>query len=261
MIWLAALGGGSFVILSLVLGPRLLALSRKTQRLPEFAMGLCLLLMGGLGYPLATIGRAVTALPQDIRGMLIGCSALCLTIGFAALAIFTWKVFRPQSTAAEVATGAALILLAVSLPAEAVWPGLVESAISVEPYPGMPGYMRVVVGLATLYWAGVEAALFAHSLRRRMALGLADPVVADRIFLWAVAISCASINYTTSFALSLVGIDLVSSPVGALVVGTLGMSSTAAAWLAFLPPAAYLRWVERRATALDATPRPLSTTP
>lgn len=249
MVWLAALGGGSFVLVSFVLGPRLLVLSRSTRQVPELTMGLCLLLMGGLGYPLATLGRAVTALPDDLRGLLLGASALCNTIGFAALAIFTWRVFRPRSPVAELMVVAVSVVLAVLLPAEAVWPGLVESALAAEPYPGVPGYLRVVVGLAILYWAGAEAALFARKLRLRLALGLADPVVADRVRLWAIAISCASVNYTTSFVLSFVGIDLASSAAGALIVGSLGLSSSIAAWLAFLPPAAYLRRVEQRAGA------------
>lgn len=253
MVWLAAIGGGSFVLVSLVLGPRLLLLSRATRQLPELTMGLCLLLMGALGYPLATIGRTVTAAPDDVRGLLLGCAALCNTVGFVALALFTWRVFRPGAWLAEAAVVAASLALALLLPAEAVWPGLVESALSVEPYPGAPGYLRVVVGLLILYWAGAEAALFARRLHRRLAIGLAEPVVADRVRLWAIAITCAAVNYTTSFVLSFVGIDLASSALGAVVVGTLGLASTVAAWLAFLPPAAYLRRVEARKRLVPAS--------
>lgn len=243
MLWLAAAGGGSFVLVSLVLGPRLLALSRRTGQLPEFTMGLCLLLMGGLGYPLATVGRAVTALPDDVRGMALGGSALCNTIGFAALAIFTWRVFRASSIAAEIGVALCLFTLALLVPAEAVWPGLVESALSAQPYPGVPGLLRAALGVAVLYWASLEAALFARQIRRRLSLELADPVVADRVRLWAIAISGASVSMTISFALSFRGIDLASSSLGAGIVGVLGLLSAACAWLAFLPPARYTRWV------------------
>jgi hypothetical protein len=250
MIWLAAFGGGAFVLVSLVLGPRLLALGRSRRQLPETTIGLCLLLMGALGYPLAAVGRAVIALPEDVRGLLVGCSALCNTVGFAALAVFTWRVFRPGSALVEAAVAAAIAVLAFLLPAEAVWPGLIASALSVEPYPGMPGYLRVVVGLSILYWASAEASHCASQLGRRRAVGLADPVVADRLRLWAIAMSCASVSYTTSFVLSFQGIDLASSPLGAAVIGGLGLVSAAAAWLAFLPPAAYLERVRVRAGAV-----------
>jgi len=246
MIWLAAIGGGSFVLVSFVLGPRLLSLGRSRRELPEFTMGLCLLLMGGLGYPFATVGRVVTALSDDVRGLFLGCSALCNTVGFAALAIFTWRVFRPASVLVEVMVALCLTALALLVPAEAVWPGLVESALSVEPYPGAPGYLRVVVGLGILYWSCLEAGLFARQLQKRLAIGLADPVVADRVRLWTIAMAGASVSYTTSFVLSFLGIDLPAAPLGAMTVGILGLVSAASAWLAFLPPAAYLRRVRAR---------------
>jgi hypothetical protein len=249
MVWLAAAGGGSFVLVSLVLGPRLLALARRTGQLPEFTMGLCLLLMGGLGYPLATVGRAVTAFPDDVRGLALGGAAICNTLGFAALSVFNWRVFRPASVAAELAVALCVTALLVLVPAEAVWPGLIESALSAEPYPGVPGYLRVVIGICVLYWASAEAAIFSGRIRRRLALGLADAVVADRLRLWTIAISGASVSMTTSFVLSFQGIDLAASSLGAAIVGTLGLVSAASAWLAFLPPARYTAWVNARAGA------------
>ena len=252
MIWLAAIGGGSFVLVSLVLGPRLLFLGRSRRELPEFTMGLCLLLMGGLGYPFATLGRVVTALPDDLRGFFVGCSALCNSVGFAALAIFTWRVFRPRNGPAEGMMALCIAALALLVPAEAVWPGLVESALSAEPYPGAPGYLRVVVGLGILYWSSLEAGLYTRQLQRRFAIGLSDAVVVDRVRLWAIAMACASVSYTESFALSFAGIDLPASPMGAMTIGILGLVSAASAWLAFLPPAAYLRWVEARAATVTA---------
>jgi hypothetical protein len=74
-------------------------------------------------------------------------------------------------------------------------------------------------------------------------------VVADRVRLWAIAMSCASVSYTTSFVLSFEGIDLAASSLGAATVGTLGLASAISAWLAFLPPAAYLRRLRARAAA------------
>jgi hypothetical protein len=253
MIWLAAIGGGCFVLVSLVLGPRLLFLGRSRRELPEFTMGLCLLLMGGLGYPFATLGRVVTALPDDLRGLFVGCSALCNTVGFAALAIFTWRVFRPRSGPAESMTAVCIAALALLVPAEAVWPGLVASALSKQPYPGAPGYLRVVVGLGILFWSTLEAGLFTRQLRRRLAIGLGDAVVADRVRLWTLAMAGASVSYTTSFLLSLAGIDLPAAPLGAMTIGILGLLSAASAWLAFLPPAAYLRRVEARAASVSAS--------
>lgn len=247
MIWLAAAGGGLFVLVSLTLGPRLLVLAHRTRQLPELTMGLSLLLMGGLGYPLATVGRAVTALPDEWRGLALGAAVLCNTVGFVALLVFNWRVFRPASVVAESAVALCVVVLALLLPAEAVWPGLIESALSSEPYPGVPGFLRVLIGLAVLCWASVEAGMFAVKLRRRRALGLGDAVVADRLLLWTIAISGAFVSMATSVVLSSRGIDLASSSLGAGIVGTLGLVSALATWLAFLPPARYTGWVRGRA--------------
>ena len=56
--------------------------------------------------------------------------------------------------------------------------------------------------------------------------------------------------------LSFAGIDLPASPLGAMTVGILGLVSAASVWLAFLPPAAYLRWVAARGRFDDRWPRP-----
>lgn len=117
------------MLVGFVLEPRLLALGRSRGQPPEFAMGLCPLLMGGLGYPFATVGRVVTALPDDVRGLFVGCSALCNAVEFAALAVFTRRVFRPASGWVEAAIAIRISAFALLVPAEAVWPGRVASAL------------------------------------------------------------------------------------------------------------------------------------
>ena len=213
--------------------------------------------MGGLGYPFATVGRVVTALPDDVRGLLVGCSALCNTMGFAALAIFTWRVFRPGSRLVEVLVAACLTALALLVPAEAVWPGLVESALSVEPYPGAAGLparggrpRRSSTGRA------LEASLFGRQLERRLAIGLADAVVTDRRAAsgrsrWRAPRSATPRVRARRF----LGIDLPASPLGAAMRSASSASSRPrSAWLAFLPPAVYLHRVRTRAAmALAAT--------
>lgn len=74
-------------------------------------------------------------------------------------------------------------------------------------------------------------------------------MVADRIRLWAIAMTSAFLSYTTRFVLPFRGIDLARSALGAASVGGLGLVSAASAWLAFLPPAGYLRRVRARSEA------------
>ena len=68
---LAAIGGGAFVLVSLVIGVRVMWLARRTRGLPEFAMALGLLLMGGLGYPILILAQFGSFLSDGARVLLI----------------------------------------------------------------------------------------------------------------------------------------------------------------------------------------------
>jgi hypothetical protein len=82
---IAAFGGLAFVLASLVLGVRLLALAARTRRLPEVCIGLALLLMGGLAYPLIMTARMAVRLSGPVR---IGVMALAiLLMGIGTLAV------------------------------------------------------------------------------------------------------------------------------------------------------------------------------
>ena len=52
--------------------------------------------------------------------------------------------------------------------------------------------------LATLLWTGIESLAYSSALKRRLVLGLADPVVADRVQLWGIGMLLASVmSYRT----------------------------------------------------------------
>ena len=57
MVWVGAIGGGSVVLVSLVLGLRMLLLARNTRAVPEPTLGLGLFLMGGISYPIFVAAR------------------------------------------------------------------------------------------------------------------------------------------------------------------------------------------------------------
>jgi hypothetical protein len=59
--------------------------------------------MGGLGYPFATLGRAVTAFPDDVRGFLVGMlgpvqhAGLRSSLGLVS-ATSAWLAFLPPAS-------------------------------------------------------------------------------------------------------------------------------------------------------------------
>ncbi len=246
---LAAIGGGAFIVTSLVMGVRLLLLAGRTRELPEFAVGFALFLMGGLAYPLIVVARFATPLPEGLRIVLASLALLMNGAGTVAIAVFNWRVFRPgEPWARSVVLGLACAL-AGSLVLQALTPGLREAALH-----NRGAGLRVfffLIGLP-LAWASWESLRFHSLLVKRMKLGLGDPVVADRMWLWGISILAAFLSNLATSVSSFFGVDIAVSTFGALLIAPLGLLAAGAMWLAFFPPEAYLARVAARATASEA---------
>jgi len=238
----AGVGGGAFVLVSLVLGIRLLALARRTRELPELACGLALLLMGAIGYPLLAIVQQGTGVPVGVRVGLLVAQMLCHVVANTAFCIFTLRVFRPRARWARLLTAAVSGAVVASIAIQAVAPGL---AAFVETGRGIWRF-HAVIATVPLLWAAFESYRYHGRLQRRLQLGLADPVVADRFRLWAISTLLAAAVTAVSIALEIRGSALVNAPVGGLAIGAFGSTSAGAMWLAFMPPAAYVRRVAAR---------------
>ncbi len=242
MLILAAIGGGAFVLASLVVSLRLLALARRTRELPEFLIGLGLLLMGGIGYPLSTLARLSTE-SVDVQAGLFAFHALLSLTGQSAVALFNWRVFRrDEGWGRGFALGFIGLMSAVLL-WQTMSPGWrVFAQEERGPWALLPAFSLIVLG-----WAGVESLLYYGKLRKRLTLGLAEAVTTDRLRLWAIAMLAA---FTTSLLvqlLRLMGVKMTGEVTG-LIVGPLGVVSAGAMWLAFMPPRRYVDWVVARAT-------------
>jgi hypothetical protein len=99
-------------------------------------------------------------------------------------------------------------------------------------------------------WVAAEALHFRAQLRRRLALGLAEPLVAERLSLWsfaaiarmglvtmAPAVTAAALSAAQRAALT----PWLLSASALLILGT-----CIAYWLMLAPTETYRRWVERR---------------
>lgn len=106
------------------------------------------------------------------------------------------------------------------------------------------GYLtQQLAGLLVLAWTACEALRHAAALRRRLRLGLADPVVANRVQLWggAMALSAGMAAFTTTG--QVLGVDLMATTAGMAVISCLGVVAAGSIYLAFLPPRFYTAWV------------------
>jgi hypothetical protein len=247
MLLLAAVGGGAFVLASLIVSLRLLALARRTRGAPELLIGLGLLLMGGVGYPLSTTARLLESAPEW-KAALFAVHGLLSLVGQGCVATFNWRVFRPGEAWARALALGFVASLAALLLWQGVAPGWVAYAqSSAGPWSWLPLYSLFVLG-----WAALDAGLYHLKMRRRLALGLADAATVDRLRLWSIAMGAAFTTSAIALALRAGGVAMTPTVAG-LVVGPLGIVSAGAMWLAFLPPRRYLAWIHARARAAEGS--------
>ena len=246
---IAACGGLVFVLASLVLGARLLALAARTRRLPEICIGLAMLLMGGLAYPLIMTARMAVRLSAPTRLGVMAFAILFMGVGTLAVAIFNWQVFRPGAGWARALAIAAGVSMLVCVALQLAGPGLAAAAFENR---GL-GFrlFQLHSGLLSA-WGAYESLRAWSRLRKRERLGLADPVVCERVLLWGIASLASAIIGGTSTVAGFLGINFAATAFGAAVTAPLGLTAAGAMWLAFLPPAAYLRRVRARAAAAAA---------
>jgi len=233
---LAAAGGGAFVLVSLVLGGRLLAMARRTRQLPELACGLGLLLMGGIGYPLLAIIEQAP-LPVETEVALLLTQMLFHVAGSTLLCVFNARVFRPGSRPAQALVVLSFALVTTLAGAQIMRPGLVafvEGGVGIWHWHG-------AATTIPLLWAGAESLRYHRLMQRRQALGLADALLTNRFRLWALAMFSAALITIISVTAETLGTTLAGTRLGGLVIGSFGTLAAGAIWLAFLPPKAYVR--------------------
>lgn len=237
-------GVGIFLVACLAVGARLLVLAAHTRQAPELALGVTLFASGGLGGILYFLG---TSRAEELGALAVwvrGGGRLCLSAGALTLWGFTWRVFRPGTRWAAVVFS----LGALAVLAGFVGEGFATSFSGGNFHTAWSQLGILARGLAFL-WAAIESFRYFGLLRRRLRVGLADPVVVNRFLLWGIATSTAFGIY----AVALVNLldsspqDVaagVFKPTWALLTSVLGLTSAICTWFAFLAPVRYRRWLE-----------------
>lgn len=233
---------------AIVLGLRLLQRARRERQLPELLLGLHFALCLALGYALLGGGLAALEdglLPLRATAWMIGVGQLASGLGVLANVAFTWRVFRPDAgwaAALTVALGAAL------LGGHAGY-GL-TGGFETGRFTGFWFWLHYGALVGAGAWAAIESLAYWWRMRKRRALGLADPLVTNRFWLWGVgslarlAMVCA--GFATPVARGLG--DAERQALEAVVfsaTSALGVGVSVCFWLTFFPPRAYERFVLR----------------
>jgi hypothetical protein len=252
------------LVLNLVVGLRLFSRARRGGwPTPELSLAIYFLVSAFLGTPpqiavYGGMGDPRLAVPDVAARALLAFAVLAMAIGAAAAYVFTWKTFQPDRWWAKAIVVAGCACLAVGYAIEALFEGFAPVMFAGPGHwIGWAGRTAATLGIA------FESFRYWLMLRRRLRLGLADPVVANRFLLWAVWAACSTLNFVADLAsrsfywLWYGTIQPVPEYLATLVAPTiavtmvLGAVSAVTLFLTFFPTPAYLRWVESRAGSVS----------
>jgi hypothetical protein len=233
------------------LGGRLLnRAGRAGGGVPELLLGLHLWFAIGLGSLCLSIASTSAYLPGRISPALFGAFTIggniATLFGLMAALWFNYRVFHDGQRVGRIVAGfvSALMWLGFAL-------YLYNGGMQMGDLYGPASWPYVATMVLADVWLVRDALGFRAQLRRRLALGLADPIVVDRLLLWSgasiariglVLIAPATsvlVGGTTELRLSLV-------PALLAVSASLIFLATVSLWLMLAPTEAYRRWVERR---------------
>ena len=235
---------------------RLLRLASRTRQAPELWCGLYFL-GASIGLPLRILGVSLQLAEPETSRMLHVFGHAAFGGGCLAIAIFTWRVFHPESPNARRFIGA----LALAIAATAVWSFTGGYLITDNPAAILTSNAIMILPTA---WAFHASLGYWRAMKKRTALGLADPVLTNRFFLWSIwtggvtalpafALVARSVLLVAFYSgtVTMADADTVQSvALGLLrVVALVSVPATVVALtLAFFPPRPYLARIRSRAT-------------
>lgn len=238
----------SMGLVAVVVGLRLIGLALRTRELPEALLGTGLLLVAVVGGPLAGLGRMPGMIATPFGDGVFALGLGLVQVGIGCWFAFTWQVFRRRSAW----TMSAVLLACGAL--GACWQGLIGASVGgsmQEIYANTrPWAMAIVANVGIAFaWTGFEALRYYRRLLRRQALGLADPEIVNRFWLWGVS-GCAVAALSTIMLVPMyLGIPPLSNLLTLNGIALVALVASLCWFFAFFPPRAYLERVRLRAAA------------
>ena len=249
---LAAVGNGLFVIVGTVIALRLLLLWRRTREWPELLIGGGMLLLPLVGLPCMVAAGIGSSRAADVNLVFLAAGLTAIGASITMLLSFTWRAFRPASPgAACFALGGGLlgfVVCALFFQSIASAPA---DAVPREAYAPHTLQLRLVFQIWYV-WTAFEALLEWRRARRRLALGLSDPVVVNRFALWGAMGFSLAFNGIVALIMEAQGLNQMRDALPAFWLALHGLVASTLMFLTFVPPAAYLDWVRARHAAHTA---------
>jgi len=241
----------TFVVSCAAAGVRLLRLARGNDGSPAWLCGHGLCLIAIVGFPLGVLSGNGFARVGDVTLSLAALSLLANGLGIACFFGFIVQVFRPGALWAHAVAGAAVTAIAMS--ATGVVAAISSAPSDASSFEASFGWAATFhwVCVFCFGWMGAEGLGEWRRSRRRVALGLSDPLVCHRLLMWGI-FGCS----TTLLCLLLVAVQHSGQPTATSTTAQLaqalfGITSSAAILFAFFPPRSYLARLQPEPLAAD----------
>jgi hypothetical protein len=225
------------------LSARLFRTAWRMRSLPELLVGIHFLLAPIAISLSIRVTRFDPAHAEAVRAVLWAFFA----IASGSLLLFGWRVFRRHLLPAKAGAFGGLLLFA------ALWARDLASGA----YAETAGFGLRTLIFTPYLWVFAESLAYHRRMRRRLRLGLTDPVTTNRFLLFAIW--TGGVVMVTSFGL--VGAMLAhqaGGPGGEELFGNAAILTLTricslpigiSIWLTFFAPSRYCAWLERRAPA------------
>jgi len=223
------------------IGVRLLCAARRTRGVPEMWWGVAYLLGGFAALSRGIFSGVLGAREEHHLWLVLGSALGALSV--VAVANGVRRIFRPHARW-TVALQAAVFAAAAA--------GVAHK--TTEPASGMElgmGQRLIDAAMLLAYvWGGLESYGYYRRMRRRLAIGLADPVIVDQFRLWSFTFLCMVGTISMNLVVALgMGLRLVEVPAVFVAIQLILVAGVVGTWIAFFPPLAYRRRVEARGRA------------
>ncbi len=241
LIPLALAGLVAYLGSSLLLGVRLLWLARRSRALADLSFGIAYLAGGALGWATFLVSQTPAVQASPAAPLFARSSLFFVVLGVSAMMLATWRLFRPDRRWAAALAAALAAVMAV----EVVHNCLLTA--TVFPPATDPWYWPGALARSVAFvWLPYEVLRYRAMLQKRRRLGLADARAIDQMLLWGVASLATLASHAVAVVASTLGVERRYGAALILVFSVDGLVSGVAVWLAFFPPAWYVRRVERR---------------
>lgn len=173
------IGKIAFAAIGVAVGWQLAAEVRRGESPGPHRVALAALSVGGLGLVAMPLADALGSEALSLGG------EVAVRIALLLLCLFIARTFRPGALGLAGAAACGLLLLATL-----AWDVAAQPALTRYDYARPSSHASQLSAAIPFAWSALESGVLWRRARRRLRIGLGEPVLAERFLLWSLATAC-----------------------------------------------------------------------